>query len=589
MIAILQSTPIHAAAKCTLGKLAELPITMVGLKPTIGAKINGQQAQFVLDSGAWYSMMSSATAAQYSLRESPAPFGLRIVGIGGYTNTAIATVKDFTFAGMPIHNVEFLVGGSEVGGEAIGLIGQNFLQRWDVEYDLAKGVVRLLKADGDCKHAGLAYWLAPDQSMSLMNIDYTTPRKPHATGAAYINGTKITAMFDSGASTSVLSMKAAARAGVKPDTPGVVDAGYFIGIGRGGVKTYLAPFASFKIGDNEEIKNTRLRIADIDFDEGEMLVGADFFLSHHLLISNSQHRVYFTYNGGPVFNLSQSAASAAAAAAADASNTTQTQAEDGDLDAAALARRANAFAGRRDFEHAIADYTRAHDLDPNRAEYVYERGKAYWETEKPVLAMTDFDRALELDADYLPARIWRAQLRLANKDSPGAVADLDAADLIAPKQADDRFTMARLYKGADQLARALVQYDSWITNHPDDSKMAQALSGRCWLRALQGQDLAAALGDCNAALRRSAKSSPLAAAVLDGRGLVRLRLGDYDKSIADYDESLQVAAKSAWALYGRGVAKIRKHKIAAGEADLAQAKSLSPTVADEFTRRGIAP
>ena len=124
------------------------------------------EAQFLLDSGAWYSMISSATAAQFNLRLSPAPFGLRIVGLGGSTAASIATVKMFTFAGIPIRNVEFLVGGSETGGEAIGLLGQNFLQQWDVEYDLAKGVVRLLKAEGDCKHAGLAYWVTSDQSMS---------------------------------------------------------------------------------------------------------------------------------------------------------------------------------------------------------------------------------------------------------------------------------------------------------------------------------------------------------------------------------------------------------------------------------------
>jgi tetratricopeptide (TPR) repeat protein/predicted aspartyl protease len=585
LLAVLAASPVQAASKCKLGKLAEIPITMLGLRPTVTAKINGVDAQFLLDSGAWYSMISSATMAQFSLRETPAPFGLRIMGIGGSTETSIATVKLFTFAGMPIHNVEFLVGGSEMGGEVVGLLGQNFLERWDVEYDLAKGIVRIFKAE-DCKHTNLAYWSPSDQAMSMVVIGYTTPRKPHASGAAYINGTKITAMFDSGAATSVLSLKAAARAGVRPDSPGVVEAGYTNGIGRGTVKSYLAPFASFKIGDNEEIKNTRLRIADIDIEEGDMLVGADFFLSHHLLISNSQHRVYFTYNGGPVFNLSQTASSAAGAAPTAAAPAV---AADELPDAAAYARRGSAFAGRRDFEHAIADLTRACELNPGNAQYFYERGMAYWQTERADLAGTDFDRALELDADYLPAHISRAELRLAKKELPPAVADLDAADRIAPKQADDRFTLARLYQNADLLGRAVAQYDLWIANHPDDSKMVRALNGRCWIRALQGQDLAAALSDCNAALRRSDKTSPMAAAILDGRGLARLRLGDYDKSIADYDASLKLVPKSAWSLYGRGVAKIRKSKKTEGENDLAQAESLSPTVAEEFRHRGIVP
>jgi hypothetical protein len=70
---------------------------------------------------------------------------------------------------------------------------------------------------------------------------------------------------------------------------------------------------------------------------------------------------------------------------------------------------------------------------------------------------------------------------------------------------------------------------------------------------------------------------------------VRLRLGDYDKSIADYDDALKLAPKNAWSLYGRGVAKIRKNKIADGEADVAHATALSSTVADEFQHRGITP
>ncbi len=549
---------------------------MAGLRPTITARINDTDARFLLDSGAFYSMISSATAAQFGLRLRSAPNGLRVVGIGGSAEARIATVKTFTLAGIPLHNVEFLVGGSEVGSDAVGLLGQNFLEKWDVEYDFAKGVVRLMKAE-DCKHALLAYWVTPGQPLSMMDISFTTPLRPHTTGTAFINGTKISVMFDTGAWTSMLSLKAAARAGVKPDTPGVIEIGHATGIGRGSVKTYSAPFASFKIGDDEEIKNTRLRIADINIDEGDMLLGADFFASHHVFVANSQHRVYFTYNGGPVFNLTS-----APAADADAK-------PDESSDAAALALRGAASAARQDFEHALSDLSRACELEPDNPEYSYQRGMAYWGHKEPVPAMKDFDRALEINPDYLPARLSRAQLRVGNKDLAGAADDLDAADRIAPKQADVRYTMAQLYRRANRLDLALAQYDHWIDNHPDDSKMIEALNGRCWIRALQGRDLAKALADCNAALSLSVKRSPIAARILDGRGLVRLRMGDFDRAIADYDESLKLEPKAAWPLYGRGIAKIRKKNVAQGQADVAQAVSLAPAVADEFTQRGITP
>ncbi len=69
------------------------------------------------------------------------------------------------------------------------------------------------------------------------------------------------------------------------------------------VRTYIAPFASFKFADGEEIKNARLRVADIDFEIADMLIGADFFLSHRIFVGNNQGKIYFTYNGGPVFDL----------------------------------------------------------------------------------------------------------------------------------------------------------------------------------------------------------------------------------------------------------------------------------------------
>ena len=34
-----------------------------------------------------------------------------------------------------------------------------------------------------------------------------------------------------------------------------------------------------------------------------MMLGADFLRSHRLLVAHSQRKVYFTYAGGPVFQL----------------------------------------------------------------------------------------------------------------------------------------------------------------------------------------------------------------------------------------------------------------------------------------------
>ncbi|HWJ33746.1 MAG TPA: retroviral-like aspartic protease family protein, partial [Steroidobacteraceae bacterium] len=243
--AFLGALSAVAAGKCKIAKVVDLPITMNSLRPTIDVKINNRDAKFVLDSGAFYSMISSATAAEYNLKTAPG-YGLRVTGIGGTADVGVATVKEFSIVGLIIKNVEFLVGGSEVGNA--GLLGQNLLEKFDVEYDLATGSIRLFKTE-DCDHARLAYWLAPGQDFSWMPIERIEPMHPHTIGVAYVNDKKIRVEFDTGAFTSVLSLKAAERAGVRPDSPGVVASGYCRGIGRGMTKEYIAPFASFKIGD----------------------------------------------------------------------------------------------------------------------------------------------------------------------------------------------------------------------------------------------------------------------------------------------------------------------------------------------------
>ena len=82
-LAALPALTPRAFASCKLGQMAELPITMSGSKPQLTAKINGEDAQFVADSGAFYSMISAASAAQFKLSLRPAPFGFGVTGVGG--------------------------------------------------------------------------------------------------------------------------------------------------------------------------------------------------------------------------------------------------------------------------------------------------------------------------------------------------------------------------------------------------------------------------------------------------------------------------------------------------------------------------
>jgi len=389
-----------ANAACQLIKIAELPVTMQDMRPMITAKINGVDVQFFIDSGAFFSSLTTASATKLDLSLAPPPFGLTYIrGAGrGDAEISTTTVKDFTLAGQLLHRVDFIVLDKGGGSGEVGVIGQNILAGADVEYDLGDGVIRLMRPQG-CGYEPLAYW-ATSQPYSEISIDPIDRRDAHTRGSVSVNGQSVRATFDTGSPRSLLSTAAAARAGVKSTSPGVVAADVTSGIAqRSYFQTWRGRFASFKIG-GEEITNFELLFGDIAlYDNTDMLIGVDFFLSHRILVSNSQHRLYFTYNGGPVFNLDRplppaeaksdaapasppSANAQPGAPAADSSDAPQT-ADD-------FARRAAAFMATRDYEKAIADLSQAVNLAPNEPRYPYERARGA--REPPAAARHDRSR-----------------------------------------------------------------------------------------------------------------------------------------------------------------------------------------------------
>ena len=149
--------------------------------------------------------------------------------------------------------------------------------------------------------------------------------------------------------------------------------------------------------------------------------------------------------------------------------------------------------------------------------------------------------------------------------------------------------MAEGYEAANRFSQAIAQYDLWIQSHPVDSKIAAALEERCGAGAVQNEDLAVGLADCNKALRIADKKNPNYGHLFENRGLLELRQANNDKSIADFDAALKIMPKNATALYGRGVAKVRKNKTAEGEADMAAAVKITPLIAAPFNARGLTP
>jgi hypothetical protein len=297
-LVLLLTSAVAQAEHCELAPVLDLPVSMVGYAPVMAAKVNGIEAPFIIDSGSVFHQLSWDAAKRFNLplETSPAIFQIE----GQQTSVYMATVHEFTFGGHIQHNKQFLVGVNVYGKSIAGVVALAVSPLEDVDYNLAKGSIRVMRPH-DCKDADMAYW-AGATPHSIVTIDEVTSNlqlQPRA--EALINGMPIRVMFSTGTTASMLTKKAAERLGVTPQSPGTVEVEYEIG--RNGVRTgrvWMATFSSFRIGA-EEIQNARLRIADIDLLDCDMLLGADFFQSHHVYVATHQRKLYFTYTGGPVF------------------------------------------------------------------------------------------------------------------------------------------------------------------------------------------------------------------------------------------------------------------------------------------------
>ncbi len=542
----------ETAPVCKVQKVVELPVTMIGARPTVPVTVNGQPGRFMIDSGAFFNTMSSAAADKFHLKPAEDARISGVIGVGGFTKAKVANVHEFGLADVVLPRIELIIADG-MGSDIDGVIGENVLHTLDVEYDFANGVVRIYKPEHCGSQTVLAYWA--ETGLNVLNLDVNTSDvNHHIVAHGQLNGRDIRVMLDTGASRSYVTLKAAAAAGVTPESPGVVSGGQTVGFGSRRIDTWIARFDKIKL-DGEEIQHTRLRFGGIELSGAEMILGSDFFLSHRIYVANSQNRLYFTYNGGQVFQLEstpQIQRAEAAAIAGGVSKPAETAQAATDLkDADALARRGAASIARFDYLAAIADYTRAIALKPEDGGLRLQRGLAYLRTGNRALAKADFD----------------------------------AAAMRIPITSRDSLNITGAYQGLGLLRESIDHANLWIDANPRSDLMAQALNSRGYARARLRTELDAALADCNGAL----KLVPGNPHFLDSRAYTHFVRGEFDAAIADYDIILKQTPKASLPLYSRGAIKLRKGQKDAGNADIVAAVALDPQVAARAQPLGLTP
>jgi tetratricopeptide (TPR) repeat protein len=219
----------------------------------------------------------------------------------------------------------------------------------------------------------------------------------------------------------------------------------------------------------------------------------------------------------------------------------------------------------------------ARDKGDKLAEAFNNRGIGYRLKGEYERAIQDYNQAIKLNAKFAAAYNNRGVAHDGKGDYDRAIADYDQAIKLKPS-AEAYFNRGNAHLGKSHYDHAIDDYNQAIKLKAD---FAAAFDNRCWARAVVGI-LRPALADCNEALRLM----PNNPATLGSRGFIFLKMTHFDAAVSDYDAALRSNPKLAFALYGRGLARL-KNNDPSGEADMTAAKALQADVAEEYARHGM--
>jgi tetratricopeptide (TPR) repeat protein len=234
-----------------------------------------------------------------------------------------------------------------------------------------------------------------------------------------------------------------------------------------------------------------------------------------------------------------------------------------------------------DYDGAMADFSRALELDPQSADAYLQRADAKEKKGDDDGAIADFNQALTLEPKNVQAYLNRGTARKNNGDLDGALADFSQAIEIDPNnpaayahRAGARGIMDDANGEIADLTRVLElePQDVKRRDTADFNRVVNAYLNRGSAEGAKG-DLAAAVADYTHAIELIPDSSPIG---YEARADSKNSQGDYDGAIADYSHVLKTDSKYVEAYFGRARSKTFKGDYAGALADFDHGFQLDP-------------
>jgi tetratricopeptide (TPR) repeat protein/S1-C subfamily serine protease len=246
----------------------------------------------------------------------------------------------------------------------------------------------------------------------------------------------------------------------------------------------------------------------------------------------------------------------------------------------AYTNRGAAYSGLKDYPKAIADYNQALTIQPNDVPAFTNRGAAYRDLKEYSKAIADLNKAIAINPKFGLAYNIRGTVYRALNDYPKAIADYQNAISIDSKDPHPYTNRGNVLFDLKQYAKSIADHSQSIALDP---KLANAYNNRGnAYRAMN--EHSKAMSDFNQAIMLD----PKLANAYNNRGHAHLGLKDYSQAIKDFSQAIALDSGLVQSYKGRGHAYLRLKDYPQAITNYSKAIVLDPDHPEIYTIRGAA-
>ena len=270
---------------CRLDLVSEIPITTLpDGRFTVPVVLNGKTLDFLVDTGGVSATIDYDQAINLKLQVLPTSKVL--AGVAGTRLSTYGRVGAFSLGRLQGANIPVYLDNRLPWG-ADGTLSPDMMKHFDVDIDLMRGTLRLFSQ----KHCPgkVVHWTNQGHVVLPMKVG---DRSGHIEVPVIIDGVKFTALLDTGARNSIMSMSAAKKLGISESSSELK----LVTDKEADYKRYDYPFKLLDF-DGVAVGNPRLQIVSDNYLPGrdiDLIVGVSILRRLHLYIAYGEEKLYIT-------------------------------------------------------------------------------------------------------------------------------------------------------------------------------------------------------------------------------------------------------------------------------------------------------